>query len=221
MGQMITGDFSFLVDYDKKEARILEINTTKSDVQLPREIDGCNVMAIMREAFKNNKTMQTVEIPNTIQYIGARAFQNTNIISVRFEEPENANSSCNIYNSVFMDCKELKLVHLSEHVQFMDWNIFGGCSNLRHINSDVISGEIPTFTFKDCSNLKTFIVSNVVDVKENAFENVILDSFVEHEPQSVYAEDIWKAIKYATIHCFPSSKLSHMAYYGGKVLFIQ
>jgi hypothetical protein len=74
---IIIGDFEYRIDPDTNERAILRYLGNASHVVIP---DG--VVSIGSQAFYNNTNIESIEIPDSVSTIGARAFQNTSITSI-------------------------------------------------------------------------------------------------------------------------------------------
>ena len=59
---------------------------TDTDLVLPSKYEGLPVKEIKAEAFKNNKTVVSVDIPGSIETIGNSAFASSNLQKVQFHE---------------------------------------------------------------------------------------------------------------------------------------
>lgn len=219
MGYIMEDGFTYKVDYQKKEAFLTEAdaNQIPQHVKLPSEVDGCNLISIMQNAFANNQNLLSIFIPASIQYIGAKAFMNcTNLKSV-YVDAEDDSPILNIYNSVFMNCKNLKDIKLRYPTTFKDWCIFEGCEKLHQINTDAIFESIPRRTFFGCKSLKRFSAATIEKIEEESFKGVDLDSFYEFCVIEDISEDFFKSLQNARISCPFESNLTQLAYEGYNV----
>ncbi len=147
-------------------------NTTSTEVVIPSEICGYEVVAIGEKAFKDNTTLKKISISKGITSIGRDAFEGcTSLTSVELPEGvtsiggyafrectsltsiELPESITSIETYVFYRCSSLKDVTLSENITSIEYGAFYGCSSLESIMlSDNIT-SIGDFAFRDCSKL--------------------------------------------------------------------
>ena len=222
MALVITGDFTFKVDYDKQTAILTHYDSNDAEIGIPEKVNDCIVISVAQDVFKDKQKIRKVFLPDTIQYIGARAFMNSTIESLWIEHcGNNTANKCHIYHSAFMNCKHLEQVHLPVNTVFSDWNIFANCESLKNIEFDNVVGNIPKYTFLNCRSLKKIWIGRPISIKEKAFFGCYLQEVIETESAVTYADDFYDAIKYATIRCKPQSHLSSMVYHGNKVVFMK
>ena len=69
---MVSGDFKYTIN--DNGATITKYTGSGESVEVPAQLDGVNVTAIGDKAFKNNKTVASVKLPETITEIGEEAF---------------------------------------------------------------------------------------------------------------------------------------------------
>ena len=157
MGYVMTGELTYKLNYDDKTAFVVEVNNVGREVIIPEEVNGCKVISIMKEVFKDNLDVVIVTIPATVEFIGAKAFMNCinlkTVIIKNTEDYEN-NVTLNMYSAVFANCTNLTNVDLRYPTKFMDWSIFENCVNLENISTDCILGNIPSRTFDGCVKVK-------------------------------------------------------------------
>ncbi len=217
MGYVMTGELTYKLNYDDKTAFVVEANNIGKEVIIPEEVNGCKVISIMKEAFKDNLDVVIVTIPATVEFIGAKAFMNCiNLKTVIIKNTENYENNVilNMYSAVFFNCTNLTDVELRYPTKFMDWSIFENCVNLENITTDCILGNVPCRTFDGCVKLKNFCATGVETIEEKAFRNVILFHFNELGEIQEFAEDFPQALRLAKISCPKNSNLISLAYSG-------
>lgn len=94
--------------FDTLTGTITNYNGSDEDVIIPSEINGIIVNSIGDGVFANCNNLKTIEIPNSVSSIGARAFQRSNLTNI----------------------------HISSNIQSIGEDAFGICDNLREINVD-------------------------------------------------------------------------------------
>ncbi|MBQ7203799.1 MAG: leucine-rich repeat domain-containing protein [Eubacterium sp.] len=111
--------------------------------------------------FEDCKSLETITIPNSVKFIGARAF---------------------------MGCSSLTSICLSENITKLEYNTFENCINLKSITLPNSVTSIGSDAFANCTNLESvFISKNVSDIAGNSFykcEN--LSSIIVDSENSVY-----------------------------------
>ena len=132
------------------EIAIMGYTGTDTNVEIPATINGKTVTAIGNEAFRKNKTIQSVTIPAGVTVIGHYAFHNcSNLTSVTIPNTvtsigDYAFTGCSkltsatipasvtaIGNSAFYACSSLKTVKYYGTTEPEAYsNVFGGCSSL-------------------------------------------------------------------------------------------
>ena len=142
-------------------------------VNIPSTISGKSVVEIRADAFKGNKKITTVTIPNTVTTIASRAFKDcTKLTKVTitgnslkkinakafyhcsslasFSMP---NSVTSLGDSSFEDCKKLKTVKLSSGLTTIPVNCFYKCTSLANITIPKGITSIQKRAFHTCENL--------------------------------------------------------------------
>lgn len=116
------------------------------EVVIPKTIDGKNVTCIGPFAFKNNKTVEHVEMPDTVKVIRETAFQNATslkkvVLSNQLEE---------ILKSAFEGCTSLSDVELPNTLRKLWYRAFAECTSLKSINIPKSLTEWDAETFVYC-----------------------------------------------------------------------
>ena len=139
-------------DYYNKTASVVGYEGEPTIINIPSEYDGCNVDTISEEAFSYSKTIQVVNIPNTINKIGEGAF---------------------------CDCKNLTKVNFSSDcdIKKLSSAVFSGCTKLSEITYPTNGFvEIGSSAFGDCSLLKNLYISDRTEqIGDYAFYNTGID----------------------------------------------
>jgi hypothetical protein len=98
--------------------------------------------------FLFSKSLKEVEIPNSVEEIGEKAFKN---------------------------CISLKEIKLPSNLKILQEEVFSGCSALKKIELPDDVEEIEKGAFRDCSNLKEIkLPENLKEIGEEAFESTAL-----------------------------------------------
>ena len=172
-------------------------------------------------AFYACNTLETVDLPTTLNAIGAFAFHGTAIKNLII--PEGVNS---VGTGAFMNCGSLISVSIPSTVtslahsgSYDDNGVFANCKKLETVTispSEDYEGYIGRDAFVNCTSLKSIeIPANYSLVGDCAFYNCSsLETFVYHESDSVYANQTIgdKAFAYCS-----SLKTAHLSETVGSV----
>lgn len=129
------GDFVYIIKADKT-AEIVEYNGTDENVVIPAEVNGYTVtgisgwsgkptsshpLGVITGAFKNNKAIKTIVIPDTVKYIDDESFYGcTALESVMF-----GNGVEEIDDYAFENCTSLSKVYIPVSVKKIGAEAFG------------------------------------------------------------------------------------------------
>lgn len=130
------GDYE-IVKYDAYE-------TTASDITLPSEVNGRDIVGIADNTFKRNSSIKTVTVPATYKYIGEYAFY---------------------------DCDALTSISLPATLESIGKGAFEGCDVLADFKLPAGVTEISECAFKDCKLITSMDLTNVKKIQKNAFFN--------------------------------------------------
>lgn len=120
--------------------------------------------AINDQAFEEC-AIQELVIPDSVIYIGASAFANNDIMSLKLS----ANLRY-IDSHAFSGCSHLKKVDIPEHVISISDRAFSQCTNLNSIALNYGLKQIGTCCFMNCKSLKSVDIPDSVEyIGENAF----------------------------------------------------
>ncbi len=169
--------------YEILEGQVTITGYTGSDehVVIPSEIEGLPVKAIGETfeehgnvpfgpsyAFASNKTLKSVVIPDTVEYLGVMSFMSC-------EALETVQFSANlrvIGQSAFFYCRALKEVILPDSLQELENEAFLACYALEKVKLPANLEKINDATFFSCRNLSDITLpSSVREIGENAFRS--------------------------------------------------
>ena len=180
--------------------------TDLHDIELPIYIGGYPVTKIGDNAFNGENyeadygyfSLDTIFIPDTVQYIGDKAFANSGLDEITLPNGLKA-----IGNEAFSNCWDLKTVTLPDSVTSIGENAFFYCSHLQSVRLPASLTEISDYTFDACSSLTSVVFpENLTKIGRSAFsicsslENAeIPDSVTEIGPAAFsYCESL-KSVK--------------------------
>lgn len=104
-------------------------NGTGGNVTVPESIDGLSVTAIGAGAFRNNKAITSLALPEGLTKIGSYAFQNcTGLHDVSFPDSLHEIGQC-----AFTGCSALERVELPDGTEIIGTQAFGYCTSLTEL----------------------------------------------------------------------------------------
>lgn len=147
------------------------------------------ITSIENYAFKNNKSLQVLVIPDSVLIIGRESFfgcssisslnLGTNVKTIGYGAFEGCSSITEIVvpdsvtllgDRVFKDCAELENVELGEGVTTISSYCFSGCSKLTSVTMSDNVVIISDDAFADCKKLATLTLSNTLEnIGKNTF----------------------------------------------------
>ena len=143
-GAATYGDYKYTYN-DDDTLTITAYNGSETSVDIPSEIKGSRVTAIGDNAFYSNKTIQQVNIPDTVLTIGEQVFYN-----------------CNYLNNV----------RLSENLTSLGYDAFASCDSLYNIT---IPASLTTFgengAFSQSGLTTVTFEDGITRIGKNAFES--------------------------------------------------
>lgn len=107
---------------DNEAVTITGYDGEAAEVVIPAEISGVAVKIIDGEAFKNNKALASVSIPEGVETIEGRAFEGCTALTA-VDVPDTVTE---IKNDAFADCTALESVELSKSLTFVGEGAFAG-----------------------------------------------------------------------------------------------
>ena len=116
-----TADFAYIIENGK--AYVTGYTADSSEVSIPSEIDGYTVVGIVETAFANRDDITKVTIPDTVTYLGSRAF----FKCTSLEEIVIPSSVSSLYGNTFVECRNLKKVIIGEGVADIESETFLDC----------------------------------------------------------------------------------------------
>lgn len=152
-------------------AVILQYTGNDSTVNIPETLGGYPVVVIDDGVFYNNQTIQTVNIPDSVEYIGRQAFMHCeNLAEVNFsgyfaELDEEAFAYCTsltafevpytgvLSDGLFEGCKNLVAVLINEGNYAILDGAFSGCENLQYMYIPTSMEVIYTDDFKSIEDV--------------------------------------------------------------------
>lgn len=127
---------------------------------------------IPEKAFYNNKNINMLYLPHSIETIAKQAFLGSNIYTFR-GSAESYKYLTKIGEEAFKDCQYLIEVPSIYNIPVIEKGVFENCSNLTSL-STILSNlvEIKESAFRNCKNLSITLEGNLERIGDYAFENV-------------------------------------------------
>ena len=137
-----------------------------TELIIPNQVNGTTVKSLQNYLFKNNKTLQHIELPDTIWDVGLGTFQNcSNLNFVKL--PANITV---LYEYTFKDCTALKSITLPNTLIEIRSDCFRN-SGLESIDFPDSLTDIWQYTFEFCENLSTVNLNKVEYIGDMAFQD--------------------------------------------------
>lgn len=186
-GQTDQYKYSILND----EITITKYLGNEKDVEIPDEISGVKVVAIGKEAFKDNGKIESVTVqdgvrsilssafnncsnlkkvvlPEEIDYIGDCAFMNCK----NLEEATMPKQSKDMGNAVFYNCSKLTEINIPRGITTIGIDFANGCSNLSEVTIPDTVLSILCGSFQECTSLREVTVPSSVNRIEAPFQDL-------------------------------------------------
>lgn len=130
----------------------------KSEIIVPDHVKNFAVVKIGRCAFVENKTLETITIPDTVKMIGDGAFEACSSLKA-ISLPKSVSK---IGASAFYACMSLKSIVVPNSVTTINSGTFSECTSLETITIPDSVETIGDYAFEECSSLKEIILPDSV-----------------------------------------------------------
>lgn len=129
-------DYNYHVNEDGKTITLDKYIGKDEEVIIPDNINGKTVTVIGTWCFKNNETIKSVYVPETIRQIGIGAFS----ICHKLERVSGGENLCHVGFGAFTMCDKLSEIPSFEKVDIIEDGVFRGCKRIINIKlSDSLS----------------------------------------------------------------------------------
>lgn len=125
-----------------------------TEVDIPAMYEGYPVKEISSSAFSGNKTIVTINIPNTIESLGSGVFKGCTAIRQIFIP----SSVTSIGSTAFNGCTALESIQLPDSVTSIGASAFEGCSSLSSIQLPSRLSTLGNSAFEDCTSLRSVVI---------------------------------------------------------------
>ena len=165
----------FNYDWDKDVKDGIEITRyvgDQNDVRIPSTINNYKVTRIGSSAFRYNRNITSVVIPNTVLIIDGGAINGAFAGCTKLASVTIPNSVTTIGNNVFNGCTSLTSITLPNSVTSIGNNAFLGCTGLTRITLPNSVTSIGRDAFRDCSALTSITIPrSVTSIGVTAFKD--------------------------------------------------
>ncbi len=149
------GDYSFY--NDNGTYYLISYNGSKTNLVLPEDINE-NYYSIYQYVFYNNDSIQSIEIPDSVQSIGFEAFYKcSSLQSVTI-----GNSVQSIGDYAFSSCDNLQSITIPDSVKSIGSSAFSHCTSLQSITIGNGVQSIGDDAFSYCNSLQSIEISDSV-----------------------------------------------------------
>lgn len=144
-------------------------------------------------AFQSSYSLESIDLPDTVTYIGDYAFECDEKLK-SFKIPPKVTT---INNLTFMGCKSLTSVSIPDGVTSIGDYAFEYCESLPSVNIPDSVTSIGDGCFYGCVNLRSIVIpASVTSISKNAF---VKDEYYENN------EIKYRPLKNLTIYCYKGS----------------
>ena len=173
--------FKYTVDTYNSTATVTGYSGTNTNLVIPSTLGGYKVTNIGFSAFKNNNSIVSLKIPNSVEEISDFAFsgclslssvslgnnlkrigsyafyQNKGLLSIVIP-----NSVTRIDDSAFKECSKLATVSIGNSVNTMYNDVFENCTSLKKVTIAYGTTVIGGGAFENCISLNSISIPNSV-----------------------------------------------------------
>lgn len=163
------------------------------DIIIPRSYNREPVESISNSGFKNNKSIKTVVLPESIQVIQDQAF--LGCTSLKTISMERCTTLTTIPSQCFESCTALTTVTLPSSITTIDTRAFYKCSKLESISLPSNLSYIGSYAFHACSKLTSVIFeapSGWSCGNTALAESTLSDSTSAASKLKTHYEDVWQ-----------------------------
>ena len=142
------------------EAILYKYTLDNTNVTIPERIYDRKIIEIADYAFKDNKTVERITIPNTVKRIGTEAFRGCE--SLKKVDMPSTLSEIGAY--AFTGCVQLKDLVIPYGVKSIEECVLAGCINLDCLVLPETINKIDVFAFACCTSLKSIVIPSDVKI---------------------------------------------------------
>ena len=219
--------FRYTVNDKSKTAALVGLIKNKSEIpanlKIPARIGDCNITAIYPNIFCDCSQLQSVKIPDTVEYINNCVFKEcVNLKSVTLYDAGFGANSLVLGAEVFAGCRSLETFksQKEDRVIMASSLTFAGCTNLTELIGSF--ADIGTKAFFHCEALEKIVFADAVTFSKSSFlcckklKTIVANGDIS---RATYIKNIsWLCKK--NIQCKKDSNLIDLCYEGANVKII-
>ena len=145
----------FVISHVAGGLRIEEYKGSEKKVVIPKTIGDYPVVSLGK-AFQNNRAIESVRIPDTLEMIGDYAFQNCFSLK-KINIPD---SLISVGKEAFLGCKNLESISFPKYFRTIGERAFFGCEALTSIEIPSGVRQIDASAFERCTSLVSAVFNN-------------------------------------------------------------
>ena len=163
--ETVTSEFTYEI-LNGSYASITKYTGSSANVVVPEKIDSYIVQKIAQNAFANNKTLESLLLPESVESIGDNAFNGcTALTLIGFDD-----ALTSIGQYAFNGCTGLTTISLPDSVETLGYKAFRNCSNLEDINIALSWNKSGSGVCEGCTRLTSIAVpEGMMALPNNAF----------------------------------------------------
>lgn len=173
-----------------------------SDLTIPETViydnTSYDVTAIGKGAFRGNKNIGNIILPNSIQKLGGDAFRESSLAEISLSEnityipggcfygckflkhielPQSVTAIYTTYGYNFnytgaFEASGIESIELHDNIKKIDIAGFRNCGALSSVRLSTSLSQLPKYSFQGTANLKSIAIpNNITSIEENAFAN--------------------------------------------------
>lgn len=156
-----SGDYRYTLN-EGGTATITKYTGTESNITIPEQLENHKVTMIGSQSFKDNTSLEKIEISTNISTIDWMAFAGcTHLKEVDFTEPSKIEV---LPYELFVNCSSLTTINIPSSVKEIKLQCFTGCTALTHVVIPEGVELIGRQAFSECTNLQSIIIpSSIVE----------------------------------------------------------
>ena len=190
-------NFKYSYSYGSTNANIYGYTGNSEYVKIPSKINGYTITGINRQAFKNNKKLKGIIIPDTVTYVEDSLFSGC----VSLTDVDLGKGITKISSGMFYNCKSLESLTIPEQIEEFEYipyidgdyyrRPFDGCTSLKKLY--LKAKDISSISYLNLPSLTNIVIASTVDSLPNdAFsgynyiENVTFENGLMVLPDSCF-----------------------------------
>ena len=167
--EVVENGVVYEVNEQKQEAVVVGLaDKNSSTAEIQEYVSGYLVSGIESDAFRDCRSLTSINIPSSVTSIGESAFEDCRSLT-SINIPSSVTS---IGDGAFLGCRSLTSINIPSSVTSIGQRAFYSCESLTSINFPSSVTSIGQRAFWNCNSLTSInIPSSVTSIGESAFQN--------------------------------------------------